>query len=422
VPVSTSQARCPIAHDYDPLDPAIVADPYPVLNALRDESPVFYVPELDHYIVTRMDDIVGVLVDRDTWSAANASSPLIPVCEAAQAILAEGYHRVPTLNNADPPRHAPMRKSVLRTMTPRRLNALEPSLRAYASALIDDFAGEAEVDLVPAFTFPFPGYAAFTLLGFPADDTEMLREWSEQRVQLTYGRNDEETQVEIARAIVEFWQYVERHVERCAAEPGDDLTSDLVRLSREQPELCNLFDIVNMVYSMALAGHETTTNSIGSGLRALLTERDQWQALIDDPTLIGNAVEEILRYDGPVLNHRRVAKVDTEIGGCPIPAGSRIMMCFASAGHDPAHFEEPSDFRVDRPNAVDHLAFGKGPHFCLGAPLGRLETRIALELLTQRLPNLDLVPGQEFEYAPNALFRSLKALRVRPHGAGGTSA
>jgi cytochrome P450 len=405
---------CPVAHGYDPLAPSTVLDPYPVLNGLRRESPVFYVPELDHYLVTRMDDILGVLTDRETWSASNASSPLIPICERAQKVLAEGYRRVPTLNNADPPRHGPMRRSVLTTMTPRRLKALEPSLRAYANGLIDALEDEEQVDLVAAFAFPFPGYAAFTLLGFPPEDTEMLRQWSEKRVLLTYGRNDDDTQVAIAEEIVAFWQYVERHVERCAAEPGDDLTSDLVQLARAQPELCNDFDIVNMVYSMALAAHETTTNTIASGLRALLERPDQWRSLIDDRTLIENAVEEILRFDGPVLNHRRLANVATEIGGVPIPAGGKVMMCFASAGHDPAHFADPDEFLVTRENAVDHLAFGKGPHFCLGAPLGRLETRIALELFTRRLPEMTLVE-QTFEYSPNALFRGLKRLLVRPN-------
>jgi cytochrome P450 len=150
----------------------------------------------------------------------------------------------------------------------------------------------------------------------------------------------------------------------------------------------------------------------------LLQRPDQWQALIDDPALIDNAVEEILRFDGPVLNHRRLAKVDTVVGGVPIPAGGKVLMCFASASHDPAHFDDPDEFRIDRENAVDHLAFGKGPHFCLGAPLGRLETRIALELLTQRLPHMTLVPDQEFEYSPNALFRGLRRLLVAPGGGG----
>jgi cytochrome P450 len=409
--------KCPVAHEYDPLEPSIVLDPYPTLNRLRREGPVFYLPELDHYIVTRFDDIEAILMDRETWSAANASSPLMPVCPAAQEVLSTGFKRVPTLNNADPPRHGPMRKSVLAVMTPRRLRALEPTLREYAEHLVKGFRDTPVIDFVPAYSFPFPGYAGFSLLGFPDSDTETLKEWSRTRVLLTYGRLSEEEQVATARDVVAMWRYVEDFVARRAAEPVDDLTSDLVRLSRDKPEQLNEFDIVNIVYSIALAGHETTTNTIGGGMYALLRNRSQWQRLIDDPSLIPNAVEEILRFDGPVINHRRVAKVDTEIGGVEIPAGSRIMMCFASADRDPAHFgDDADDLRVDRSEAEMHLAFGKGAHLCLGAPLGRLETQITLELLTTMTPDMELVPDQVIEYSPNLLFRSLKSLLVAPRG------
>jgi len=192
-----------------------------------------------------------------------------------------------------------------------------------------------------------------------------------------------------------------------------------VRLASDKPDQLATFDIVNIVYSMALAGHETTMNTIGSGLLAFLVDRNQWQRIIDEPALIPNAVEEILRFDGPVLNHRRVAKVDTSIGDVDIPAGSRIMMCFAAADHDPAHFGEDADeFRVDRSEAELHLAFGKGAHLCLGAALGRLETQITLELLTTMTPTMELVPDQELQYSPNALFRSLRSLLVAPRGMG----
>ena len=407
---------CPVAHDYDPLDPAVVLDPYPTFNRLRDEGPVFYMPDIDHYIVTRFDDIEQILLDRETWSASNASSPLNPVCPAAQAVLKEGYHRVPTLNNSDPPRHGPMRKSVLTVMSPRRLNALEPHLREYAENLVRGFADEPLIDLVDRLAFPFPGYAAFSLLGFPPEDTDMLREWSAKRVLLTYGRLGEAEQVEIAEIVVAFWKYCEDHVAARRAERGDDVTSDLLDLADKKPDQLNDFDIVNMIYSMALAGHETTTNTIGNGMRALLSNRDQWQALIGDPSLIPNAVEEILRYDGPVLNHRRMAKIDTEVGGVAIPAGGKVMMCFASAAHDPTHFEDPESFDVARENAEMHLAFGKGPHFCLGAALGRLEVRIVLDLLTTLTPAMEIVPDQEFVYSPNALFRGMNSMMVAPLG------
>jgi cytochrome P450 len=409
--------ECPVATGFDLLDPSMVIDPYPALNKWRAETPVFFVPEIDHYIVTRYQEIESILLDRDSWSAANASSPLMPVCAAAQEVLSSGFERVPTLNNSDPPRHGPMRKSVLTVMTPRRLRALEPTLRAYAEGLVSGFQDEPIVDLIERYAFPFPGFAAFSLLGFPASDTDLLKEWSRNRVLLTYGRLSDEDQVATAGDVLAMWQYVKEFVARRWADPVDDLTSDLVRLSHQKPEQLNQFDIVNIVYSMALAGHETTCNAIGSGMHALLRHRAQWQRLIDEPALIPNAVEEILRYDGPVLYHRRVAKVDTRLGDIVLPAGSKVMMCFASADHDPSQFGiDTEEFHIDRRDAEMHLAFGKGPHLCLGAPLARLETQISLELLTTMTPDMELVPDQNISYVPNALFRGLEALLVAPGG------
>src|SRR5947209_5544807 len=176
---------CPVAHGYDLLDPAMVTNPYPALNQWREETPVFYVPDIDHYVVTRYNEVEAILLDRDTWSAANASSPLMPVCPAAQEVLSGDFRRVPTLNNSDPPRHAPMRKSVLAVMTPRRLRSLEPTLRDYAENLVKSFRDEKVVEFVERFSFPFPGFAAFSLLGFAEADTDMLKDWSRNRVLLT---------------------------------------------------------------------------------------------------------------------------------------------------------------------------------------------------------------------------------------------
>ena len=413
----TAVTGCPVAADYDLLEPGTVADPYPLLEQWRSRTPVFYVPRFDHYVLTRYADVERVLLDRQTWSAANASSPLTPVCPAAQEVLSSGFDRVPTLNNSDPPRHGPMRKAVLTVMSPRRLKALEPVLRRYAGDLVERLREQPVVDLVESFSFPFPGFAAFSLLGFPPADTDMLKDWSRNRVLLTYGRLPEDEQVATAEDVLAMWKYVEAFVAGRWASPADDLTSDLVRLAREKPEQLNQFDIVNIVYSMALAGHETTCNTIGNGILALLRRPGQWQRLIEDPSLIDNAVEEILRFDGPVLYHRRIAKVDTQVGGVQIPAGAKVMMAFASADHDPAQFgDDADDFRVDRADAELHLGFGKGPHLCLGAPLGRLETRLALELLTTLTPGIELVPGQEVHYSPNALFRGPTALLVAPSG------
>jgi len=168
------------------------------------------------------------------------------------------------------------------------------------------------------------------------------------------------------------------------------------------------------VYSMALAGHDSTTNAMGNMLRQLLSHPQQWQALVDDPTLIPNAVEESLRFDGPVSGHRRTVAVDTELAGVALPAGARLVLLFASGDRDPAHFPEPDLLDVARDNAAEHLSFGKGVHFCLGAPLARMEMRIALELLTARAPGMRLVADQDFPYVPITMFRSLEHLFAAP--------
>lgn len=412
-----SAPTCPVSHGVGWLEQGFLVDPYPRLADLRAESPVFFDDELDHYIVTRYADVEACLLDRETFLAKNASSPIWPPVEEAQQILAAGgFKRVPTLNNADPPRHAPMRRAVLACMSPRRLKALEPEVRAYAEELVDDIVATDQVDLVGSLTFPLPGFAGLNLLGFPEDDYGLIKDWSGGRVLLTYGHLPAERQVEIAKNVGAFWRYVEDHVAKRDAERADDFTSDILDYRDAHPDLVTTDDIVNIVYSMALAGHDSTTNAMGNALRHVLSHRDQWQRLIDDPTLIPNAVEELLRFDGPVLGHRRTAAVDTEVGGVPIPAGSKLVLLFASAARDGEHFDGPEALDVGRANADEHFAFGKGVHFCLGAPLARMELQIVLQLLTERTPAMALVDDQPMPYQENALFRSVEQLLARPHG------
>ena len=376
---------------------------------------MFFDDELQHFIVTRYADIEKCLLDRTTFVAKNASAPLWePAPEAQQVLAAQGYKRVPTLNNSDPPRHAPMRKAVFTCMSPKRLRSLEGELRQYARDLIDGFVDQPVVDLVADFTHPFPGWAGFTLLGFPPEDFEMLKSWSARRVLFTLGRLPVDQQVEVAENVGAFWQYCEKYVALRDAERKDDFTSDLLRYHDEHPDLVTIDDAVNIVYSIALASHDSTSNGMGNALRHLLDHQDQWKALVADRSLIPNAVEESLRFDGPVLGHRRTAAVDTEIGGVPIAAGSKIVLLFCSAAHDAQHFPAPDALDVTRDNASDHFAFGKGVHFCLGAPLARLEIQIAIELLTELAPDMKLVPDQTFPYQPNALFRSIERLMVTP--------
>jgi cytochrome P450 len=407
----TASASCPVAHDFDPLDANFLTDPFPRLAELRAEGPVFYHPDFDLYFLTRYDDIEQVLLDRDTFAAANASSPVFPPCAAAAEILSS-VKRVPTLTNADPPRHAPMRRAVQNNLTPKRLTALEPVMREQSRRLIEGFRHQPTADLVAQLAFPLPAYAGFTLLGFPEQDWEMLKSWCSKRILITYGRLPEADQVEVAKNVVAFWKYCEEHVTRREAEPGNDFTTDLLAWRAEHPDEVSFNDAVSIVYSIALAGHDSTTNLFTNGLRYLLANQEAWKAVVADPALIPNAVEEMLRFDPPILGWRRITTTETVVGGVPLPKGAQLFMTFASAHRDASHFPEPDRFDITRDNARTHLSFGKGVHLCIGAPLARLEMRVTLELLTELTPDLRLAEGQDFAIVPNLVFRQMQELLV----------
>jgi cytochrome P450 len=244
----------------------------------------------------------------------------------------------------------------------------------------------------------------------------MLKSWCADRVEFTYGRAPVEDQARVARNVAAFWTWMHEFVAMRIADPVDDLASDLGRRHREDPENFTALDIATVLFEMAVASHETTTNLLTNGLRRLLEHRDQWEAIVADPSLIPNAVEECLRYDGSVVAWRRRALHDTEVGGVAIPGGSTVMVLIASANRDPERFENPETFDIRRPEARKHLTFGKGVHFCQGAPLARLEVRVALELLAEMTPDLQIVPDQTFEFVPNILLRGPKRLLVDTMG------
>jgi cytochrome P450 len=412
VTASTSTASgCPVAAGFDPLDPTFLTDPFPTLAELREQGPIFFHPDFELFFLTRYEDIEAVLLDRDTFAAANASSPVFAPCPAAAEVLSS-VKRVPTLTNADPPRHAPMRRAVQNNLTPKRLTALEPIMRAQSRRMIEDFRHEPVADLVAQLAFPLPAYAGFTLLGFPEEDWEMLKAWCSKRILITYGRLPEDDQVEVAHNVVSFWKYCEEHVARREAQPGNDFTTDLLAWRAEHPDEVSFNDAVSIVYSIALAGHDSTTNLFTNGLRYLLANQDAWKAIVADPGLIPGAVEEMLRYDPPILGWRRITTREVELGGVTLPKGAQLFMTFASAHRDAEKFPEPDTFDITRENARNHLSFGKGVHLCIGAPLARLEMRVTLENLVELLPDLRLVEEQDFAIVPNLVFRQMEKLLV----------
>lgn len=401
---------CPV--HFDPFDPGFLADPTPVWAQLREDAPVHYDEALDMWVVARHADVEAVFRDPATFSAANAQDPVFPLHPEAQAVFAEGWVPLKTLSNADGDYHARNRRFSLVGFSPRRLRALEPVIRETATTLIDGLvAAGPGVDAVARLAFPLPATIIFTLLGFPPEDTDQLKAWANDRLSFSWGRPTPAEQARTAADMVAYRAYCDRHVARRLAEPADDFTTDLLRFHQEDPEQLSLAEAAHIIFGFSFAGHETTTNLLANALRRCLAEPGVWDALAADPAAIPGAVEEILRIDSSVIAWRRVTTVDTTIGGTPVPAGARLLLLIGAANHDPAVFDEPERFDIARADSR-YLSFGWGKHYCLGAPLARLEVVVALEELTRRLPTLRLADEGPLTYHPNVSFRGPRSLTV----------
>jgi len=403
-------ANCPMSRDFDPFSPAYLADPYPTLAAVRAEGPVFPAPDLDMWVVTRAADIDAILADPATFSSTIAQDPLFALAPAARAELGPDFPPPKTMLNCDPPDQSRIRRFNLRSFSPRRTAMLEPKVRSFAATMVDALLSVDRFDVVAGLTYPLPAHMIFALIGFPESDTELLKSWCGNRMAFSWGRPDETEQVAIATGMRQYWRYCQDFVAERLASPRDDFTSDLVRIHDEDPSQLSILEIAGVIYGLSFAGHETTSNLTTNALRRLLEHPDQWAALCREPSLIGKAVEEILRYDTSVIASRRITTAETTIGGVAVPAGAKLMLLLATAGHDPDRFTNPDTFDIARPDAGNHLAFGRGIHYCLGAPLARMELRIVLEMLTHHAPGLTLVSDQQLSFPPNISFRGPQEL------------
>jgi cytochrome P450 len=310
--------------------------------------------------------------------------------------------------NSDPPIHSRLRALVSQAFTARRVEALRPRITEISQRLLEAFPPGESVDLLEAFAFRLPITVITELLGVPAEDQPRFREWTSTLVSPPRSTNLEP----LRKTAVQLQQYFQGFLARRRAEPRDDLTSALLS-AEEHGERLTPVELTSMVFLLMVAGHETTVNLIANGVWALLRHPEQLERLRAEPSLIESALEEMLRYCGPVRHTTsRFALQDTEFLGQRIPAGEMIMASLLSANHDPEQFPEPDRFALTRtPNR--HLSFGSGIHFCLGAPLARLEAMIAINLLLERLPRLRFaVDPSTLRWRTGLLIHGLEQLPV----------
>jgi cytochrome P450 len=409
---ATAAKACAFSNASTDFRPFDVSDPFPFYEWARHEAPVFFSRELNHFVVARYADIKAVFDDWKTFSSENAQMPLRPICDEARQIMRDGgFTAYSGLSARVPPDHTRIRKLVQGCFGIRRFRAIEPQIRDIVSKAIDAVIGRGEADFFRQFAYDIPALVLFTLVGIPDADVPMIKGWSISRALLTWGILSDQEQLPHARNMVDYWRYCQALVRQRRANTTDDLPGDLVRLQAEGAEISD-DEIAGVLYSVLFAGHETTTTLMGNGLRELLLHRDSWEMLIADPSLIPNAVDEMLRYAPSIVAWRRKALKDTKIGGESIPQGSNLLLLLGSANRDETVFTNPAHFDITRSDARKHLAFGYGIHTCVGQQLAKIEFTIALEELTRRIPGLRLKRDQKFDFAYNCSFRVPTALHV----------
>lgn len=312
--------------------------------------------------------------------------------------------------NTDPPQHTRLRKLVNKAFLPRRVATLRPRIEEITAALLDDMAAHDEVDLMSVFANPLPVTVICELLGVPVDERDAFQAWT--RVLVSSGGTLEER----ADASQGMTEYLRKLIVDKRIRPGDDLLSELVQPGPDGDRLDEQ-ELVSMAFLLLVAGHETTVNLIGNGTHALLRNRSQWEALRADPAAIPAAVEEFLRYDGPVgWATIRYTHEPVRIGETDIPAGEFVYIALSAANRDPARYDEGDRLDVTATTS-GHLAFGHGIHFCVGAPLARLEAAIAFNALLRRFPNLALADAAfSPHWQHSLLIRGMAELPVRPQG------
>lgn len=399
---------------FDPFEPEYLLDPYPTLASLRSSEPVFFSPDLGTWVVTRHETIKGILRDVKRYSALLVSDPLRPLCpHAREKIRRSGFDVPPMLVNNDPPSHTRYRKFFAEPLQRPRMLALEPFIRKTVADYLDRLeAAPQPADLVTALTWDVPALVLFELLGVPRQDVAKVKEWADSRVVLTWGRPSDEEQMRLSSGAIDYFNYAKALVEKKLVEPGDDYITDLLRARAGDDAKMSLHEISGIAFNLLFAGHETTSSAAVNLFANVLPRRDLWARICSGEQAAAPVVEESLRFEAPIQAWRRRAREDVVLDGITVPAGSRVLMVFAAANRDPAVFADPDAFDPGRKNLPQHLSFGQGLHFCMGAPMARLEVEVMLEQVAKRFPAMTVVPGQERQYTPNTSFRALRQLLV----------
>jgi pimeloyl-[acyl-carrier protein] synthase len=391
---------------FNPMDPEFVADPYPTYHRLRAEDPVHHSP-LGFWVLTRYPDVMAMLRDPRL-----IKEPIAAFVAARFGLAGPPPGLGLSMLDRDPPDHTRLRGLVSKAFTPKALESLRPHIQGIVDDLLEHAAGKGEMDLIEEFAYPLPVRVICEMLGVPVKDHERFKGWGLDiargldAIMLPPDSEVGQRSVSGRRALAAYFR--ELIAERRAA-PRDDMLSALI-VAEEAGDKLGEEELLATCILLLVAGHETTVNLIGNGTLALLRHPDQLRKLRERPALIGTAVEELLRFDGPVQRTARIPSEDITIGGQTIGKGEMVMPFLGAADRDPTQFPDPDRLDITRTDNR-HIAFGMGIHFCLGAPLARMEGQIAINTLLARLPKLALATDRP-QFRQSLTLRGLAALPV----------
>lgn len=406
---------------YNPMDREVQQCPYPHYAALREHGPIFHHKQTGMYFASRLDVVNEILRDTETYSSRMASAPTMGDSEVMQqvaAIMQEGWRRADTMLTIDPPHQTRYRKLVSRAFSARRIAALEDKIREIVVELIDEFPDEGTIDFHADFAVSFPVRVIHYALNMSPETEDKIKGWSDDAVAALGVNLTDERRLEAARGQVESQKYWHEEYQKRLAEPQDDILSDIAHADFDDPDTpdgetrkLDFPEVFSIVQQLMVAGNETTTKFLNETIKLLIENPEWWDRLVDDADgTINGLVEEGLRLSSPNQGLFRLVTRDVEIAGTHIPKGSRIWVMFGAANRDERVFPESEDFDPGRDNLKEHIAFGKGHHFCIGAPLSRLEGKVAFEELAKRIELPSFSDGNTFEYEPSFILRGLAQL------------
>jgi cytochrome P450 len=401
---------CPHLAGYDPLAPEELADPYPSFRRAREEAPVSYSEQFDTWSIARQVDVLQALRDTETFSSASALPQMEPPAELRERMPAYPWGK--TVLTMDGPEHRTARSVIQAPFTPRSLKQLEPLIRARTRELLAPLRDTGQIEFVRQFAYPLSLSVIGEILGIPEDRHELLTQAIDGAFSLLGGGvTDHDEIVAASRPIADLREFMYELVQDRRASPRDDYTSVMVQTRLPDGSLETIPNLVTHVWVLIGAGFETTANMLSLGTWSLLRHDDQWQLLKAQPQLVDNAVEEMLRYRTLIKRFYRTATRDVKVAGVTVPEAARVALLTASANRDPAGYDDDPE-RLDITRRRQHLAFGKWKHFCVGAPLARLEMKLSLETMLEMCPDMRLAAHQELSWRRDLRADVMTSLRL----------